>query len=555
MQSKRCDDLLKLGANSVDALRGIDDREAVRRLFRAAQVLGARAREERIGLAFEAVRLARRAAPLAGGVGRDVEQDGQIGLKTALHPAFKRFQLVARQAAAAALIGKGRVGKAVRQHPVAACERRLDHAREMLATRREHQQRLGFEVHLLVQQEIAQRFAERRAARFARHDHRAAAGSELVLELLAEPGQMRGLARAVDALERDESATRHLVTPDVFVDGLVVVDEIVGKHAAAVAARHEIQRAGRRRIERCLQCRGAGQRDWRWRQPWAQVRIVKSVGLQIALVQTPQIARAHPVDHRRIGLQRHAHLETVREYGGHQRTVAGLAGFLFDQRSERQRLVRRLQRQTRRARDPCLVQMRLHQLVGAAEDVQIARTLVEQIGVGEEQALAAALGRSGRADRRQKLGVVHARRVVAQRRIRVELVAHALEGPAFDNGRDVFVDVAERHLLQHFVGRDARLEFVIARFEMALQAERAGHQHEQLGLDRHAAAVQLGGNAAHGAVRLDGDVELLDRECNGRGGPVPDTACGGCAQHGARNAGGKAFLQEGHGNMTQGDLI
>jgi hypothetical protein len=62
----------------------------------------------------------------------------------------------------------------------------------------------------------------------------------------------------------------------------------------------------------------------------------------------------------------------------------------------------------------------------------------------------------------EKLRVAHAGGVMAERRIGVEFLAHMPEGPAFDDGRDVFVDVAERHLLQHFIGRDARLELVIA---------------------------------------------------------------------------------------------
>ena len=75
-----------------------------------------------------------------------------------------------RHAVAAALVGVGRVGEAVAQHPVAARERRADHLLEVLAPRREHEQRLGVVRHRLAQQQLAQLLAERRAAGLARRD-------------------------------------------------------------------------------------------------------------------------------------------------------------------------------------------------------------------------------------------------------------------------------------------------------------------------------------------------------------------------------------------------
>jgi len=70
----------------------------------------------------------------------------------------------------AALVGVRRVGEAVAQHPVAARERWPDHVFDVLAPRREHQQRLAVVGHRLRQQQVAQALAERRAARLARGD-------------------------------------------------------------------------------------------------------------------------------------------------------------------------------------------------------------------------------------------------------------------------------------------------------------------------------------------------------------------------------------------------
>jgi len=72
----------------------------------------------------------------------------------------------------------------------------------MLAAPREHQQGLGVEPHGLVQQQFAQFLGQRRAAGLAGLHH--------VQSGFAQPGhepfQVRALARAVHALERDEAA-------------------------------------------------------------------------------------------------------------------------------------------------------------------------------------------------------------------------------------------------------------------------------------------------------------------------------------------------------------
>ena len=79
---------------------------------------------------------------------------------------------------------------------------------QVVASRREDEQRFGQRVHRLVQHQLAQALGERRAARLARAQHRRAGGAQA-------PGHgvdVRRLAGTVDALERDE-ARRHGYLP------------------------------------------------------------------------------------------------------------------------------------------------------------------------------------------------------------------------------------------------------------------------------------------------------------------------------------------------------
>ena len=88
-----------------------------------------------------------------------------------MHPLLKLAQLVPIQPPAPALISEAGIAEAVRNHPFARVQRRFDDLLDMLQARRKHQQRLGADAHRLVQQYLAQLFAKRRAARFARDQH------------------------------------------------------------------------------------------------------------------------------------------------------------------------------------------------------------------------------------------------------------------------------------------------------------------------------------------------------------------------------------------------
>jgi hypothetical protein len=142
---------------------------------------------------------------------RHVEEQREIRIAVRVHASLELAQEFSRDEMAAALVGVGRVGEAIAQHPIAARERRFDDLHDVLAARREHQQRLGFVRHRLREQQLAQRFAERRAAGLARADDAMAAFGERV----GEPSRMRALAGAVDAFEGDEAPANGMIGHEI----------------------------------------------------------------------------------------------------------------------------------------------------------------------------------------------------------------------------------------------------------------------------------------------------------------------------------------------------
>src|SRR5215510_15828400 len=106
----------------------------------------------------------------------------------------------------------------------------------------------------------------------------------------------------------------------VFCHGAIVVGDVRGELARAVAARDEIQiRRGRRmqyRIERSL----ARQSDRRRRQALARVGVEGLIAIEIAPRQVAVELSTDAVDDRRIGLQLHTLTQPVHEYGRDQRT-------------------------------------------------------------------------------------------------------------------------------------------------------------------------------------------------------------------------------------------
>ena len=142
-------------------------------------------------------------------LGGHVEQQREVGLAVAVDPGLELADARGRHAVPSPLVGEGRVAEAIAHHPVAPRQCRTDHLREVLAARGEHQQRLAVVRHWLVEEQFAQRLAQRRAPGLARRHRAVSRGHDAV----DHPGDVRALAGAVDAFDGDElrGFVRHLV--------------------------------------------------------------------------------------------------------------------------------------------------------------------------------------------------------------------------------------------------------------------------------------------------------------------------------------------------------
>ena len=113
----------------------------------------------------------RRSRPTSG---RHVEQQRQVGLQVGEHASRSSAAMRScGDAVASALVGVGRVGEAIAHDPVARGQRAAgSHARSARAARRTSAASRCQLRHRLVQQQLAQPLAERRAARLARQPRR-----------------------------------------------------------------------------------------------------------------------------------------------------------------------------------------------------------------------------------------------------------------------------------------------------------------------------------------------------------------------------------------------
>jgi hypothetical protein len=184
-------------------LLGVDDLYALWRRDGALEIGASHTLVKVAPLLFEAIEFARlRDDSPARNRRRQVEQHGQVRLQVGVHPFLELRELPAFKPASAALVGIGGVAEAVADDPVAPFQGGFDDACQVFAPGGEHQQRFGFEVHRFVQQQFAQRFAERGTPGFT--------GCQNLQTTLAKEGgrprNMAALARTVDPFEGDELA-------------------------------------------------------------------------------------------------------------------------------------------------------------------------------------------------------------------------------------------------------------------------------------------------------------------------------------------------------------
>src|SRR5439155_2431365 len=99
-------------------------------------------------------------------------------LQAVLDPALEAAQHALVLATPRTLVGEGRIGEAVAENGVATRQGRRDDALEVVASRREHEQRLGHAIHRLMQEELPQLLRQRSPARLAGADDAHAARAQ-----------------------------------------------------------------------------------------------------------------------------------------------------------------------------------------------------------------------------------------------------------------------------------------------------------------------------------------------------------------------------------------
>jgi hypothetical protein len=172
----------------------------------ACQVRFAHTPEKGLVLTLEAVELLARAREAsARHFVVAVEHERAVRRETGMGSAAQPLDELERYALAGALVGVGRVEESVAHHPASRLERGTDHLAHVVRARGEDKQRLGQGIHRLLQDRLAQLLGEVGAAGLARDDRAPARGAG---DRVGDELQVRGLARAVDALQGDEPRRR-----------------------------------------------------------------------------------------------------------------------------------------------------------------------------------------------------------------------------------------------------------------------------------------------------------------------------------------------------------
>ena len=142
----------------------------------------------------------------------NIQQDGEVGLQAGGGPLVQGPDGVLPQIASGALVGNRGINVAVRQHNLAALQRRPDHLGGMGSAGRRKNQRLSVGVNFavaMVKNQGTQLLADGRPARLAGTQHCQSPGFKGV----CKPGSLRRLAGTIAAFKRDEKSGPLFVHP------------------------------------------------------------------------------------------------------------------------------------------------------------------------------------------------------------------------------------------------------------------------------------------------------------------------------------------------------
>lgn len=124
----------------LDGPAGIDDGKAFRKLFCQREVALPDKSVKCELFVVHAIATAALPGPCHTDFSRCIQQQGQIGLDSVLHPFCEHLDALQRQAAATALVGTAGIGETVAHDPFTLLEGRQDGIAEMQATGGKKQQ-------------------------------------------------------------------------------------------------------------------------------------------------------------------------------------------------------------------------------------------------------------------------------------------------------------------------------------------------------------------------------------------------------------------------------
>ncbi|MNS84031.1 hypothetical protein D3C72_1178430 [compost metagenome] len=298
---------------------------------------------------------------------------------------------------------------------------------------------------------------------------------------------------------------------------------------AAIATGDEVQAGAIGRVERGVNRFATDHGDRGRRQAGDGVGVVGRRLAQVGAGDLAVVALTHAVDHRRVGLQHHAQAQAPHENASDLPALLGNAGLLLYQRGHDQRLVRVTVWQVGGALGPLLGQHFVQAHVGLLQQLDVAHTAHEAVGVREE----APLGKhTGMAE------LVHHFRIgqPIQRVLDLFMLghgrAHLAEGPAFDQGQVVLHHVGPTPGIEQLLHGHAGGQAVFAgvqggagHVEAPVQAQPDGVVEQPFVL--HAIEHAIGGGAIghveqallrHVQGLLQDRVDLPGRPAHGKAG-------------------------------------
>ncbi|MNQ71846.1 hypothetical protein D3C85_865330 [compost metagenome] len=275
------------------------------------------------------------------------------------------------------------------------------------------------------------------------------------------------------------------------------------------------------RLHRRQQRRAPRRRNRRGRQARPRVGIPGGVGLQVAFADAALVSLAHAIDNGGIRLQQHADLQAVREHARDAAALGAMPGFLFDNRRQHQRFVRRGHRQVRLALGPGVLKDALAFLIGAAQQIVVSAAGREDIGVRKEQAFRML---DVRTQTRHQFFIADAVQGLFDVGVLAQRLANLAKRPALQERDLALGHVAARHAFQQQPRRVAVDRLIAARLQQLVLLGQASHPDESGLPDRHAHGVQRARDGARAAARVHHKIDPVSRQMHRPMHPAPGGA-------------------------------